>query len=114
MLDKLIESMMADIEGLTKEEKKGKRYIRNDYEGIAEKKRLDFVTTKGVPVFALRVEDEEDVAFRISFREDINDKYDYWFVRAEDCDDLIEYFTKMKEILITENQMKEGKGKLSS
>ena len=114
MLDELIEKIMKDIEDLEMDTKKGKRYIRNDYEGIAEEKRLDFVTTKGVPVFALRVEDVEDVAFKISFREDINDKFDYWFVRAEDCDDLIEYFTKMKEILIVENQMKEGKGKLSS
>ena len=114
MLDELIEKIMKDIEDLEMDTKKGKRYIRNDYEGIAEEKRLDFETSHGVPVFAVRIESEDDIVFKISLRENINDKFDFWYVRPVDCDDLIEYFTKMKEILIAEGQMKKNKGKLSS
>jgi len=114
MLSEIIESMMADINEATKETKKGKRYFRNDYEGIAEQKRLDFVTEKGVPIFGVRIEDDEEVVFKVSFREDYNDKDDYWFVRPSDCDDLIEYLTNMKKILIMENQMKTSGDKLAS
>lgn len=113
MLDQLLQSISEKIESLEKEDNKGKRYLRNDYEGIVEEKRLDFVTSEGIPIFAKRVE-SDDVAFRISFRENPKNGQDFWYVRTVDCDDLIEYFTKMKNILIMENEVKQSGGKLSS
>jgi len=114
MIKEILEVAENMISRMEDEKEKGKRYIRNDYEGIVEKKRLDFVTTEGVPVFAVRAEGEDDVSFKVSFKEKISEPDDYWFVCAQDCDDLIEYFTKMKNILIMENQEKQNGGKISS
>lgn len=113
MLEQLMEAISSKIESLEEEANKGKRYLRNDYEGIVEQKRLDFVTSEGVPIFARRVE-SDDVCFKVSFRENPKNSKDFWFVRAVDCDDLIEYFTTMKNILIMENKEKENGGKLAS
>lgn len=80
-------------------ENKGKRYFRNDFTGVHERKRMDFVTREGAKCFAELIDESDDDGEPV-FKWGINNSLeDYWFIREGDVEDLIEYFTDMKNNL---------------
>lgn len=94
MMSEALESIFEDVDT----ENEGKRYLRNDFTGVHERKRMDFVTRGGAKSYAVLVtgDDDGEPLFKWGIKENLED---YWYLREGDVEDLIEYFTDMKNNL---------------